>query len=269
MRGRGRQALDPLPRPAHQGERRVELRGHVGAKPHGDLLQIRDLAGRQAQHRGGVGAATAQPRRDRRPLLDLDPQRRSVPARLAQRRQRPRRQVLALDRRAMDLVALGLADLDQVRQRQRLEQRAELVQAVLAPRPEVEAEIELGGGVDLHRRAPRLSRWSAASPTGRRNPRARAPRRGRRRGGRAPPAPPGRGPATRAERARASGPAPCAGGRRRPAPARASRVRRPARVRRSARIADSTRGRGLNTAGSTLRSIRTSQASWARTLGAP
>ena len=54
----------------------------------------------------------------------------ALPAALAQRGQRPRGEVLALRRLADDLVALGLLDRDPVGQRQRLEQGAELVQAV-------------------------------------------------------------------------------------------------------------------------------------------
>ena len=83
---------------------------------------------------------------------------------LAQRGERSRDQILSLDFRADDFIEIDahptLTHLwcgqsrkrDQVGQRQWLEQRAELVQVVLAAGAEVEAEVELGGGVDLHRR---------------------------------------------------------------------------------------------------------------------
>ena len=49
----------------------------------------------------------------------------------------------------------------------------------------------------------------------------------------------------------------------------AGRRVRPRPVRRRRRIAESTRGRGRKTAGSTLRTSSTSQAIWATTLGEP
>src|SRR5680860_513006 len=88
---------------------------------------------------------------NRDPLLDLDSQRRPVPAALAQRCQRPGGEVLALDPRADDFVAAGPGDLERVGQGERLEQRAERVQAVGPARAEEEAEVELGGRLDLYR----------------------------------------------------------------------------------------------------------------------
>ena len=96
MRGRLGQRLDPLARTLDQGQRRPQLRGHVGAERRRQLLQVVDLASGESQDRGRVAAAAAEAGRDRHPLLDLDPQRRPLPAALAQRRRRPRRQVLAL-----------------------------------------------------------------------------------------------------------------------------------------------------------------------------
>jgi hypothetical protein len=72
------------------------------------------------------------------------------PARRPQGRQGPGRKVLAVDAGTDDLVAVRLLDLDQIGEGQGLEERDELVQAVLPLRPEVEAEVELGGGFDSH-----------------------------------------------------------------------------------------------------------------------
>ena len=71
---------------------------------------------------------------------------RTVPTALAQRRQGPGRQVLAVDLGAPHLVVVRLADLDPVGEGERLEQRAELVQAVGAPAAQIEAEVELRRG---------------------------------------------------------------------------------------------------------------------------
>ena len=165
----------------------------------------------------------------------------------------PRGQVLALDARADDLVALRLGvDLDPVGERERREQRAELVQAVLAPRPDVEAEVELRRGaqdharpqpLELRRERGELLRRQRLGARVRRQPELRsAARAGSRR--------------ARPRRARASAPATCAGGRRRRGPARASPASAPGPVRRRRSSAESTRGRGVNTAGSTVRSSR-------------
>ena len=99
-----RQRRQPLPRPLDEHGLRLQLRGHVGAERGRDPLEPVDLAGREPQHRRGVGAAAAEAGSDRDPLLDLDPQRRRLPARLAQRRQRRRRQVRAGDALADHLV---------------------------------------------------------------------------------------------------------------------------------------------------------------------
>ena len=203
------------------------------------------------------------------------------PATLAQGGERPRGQVLSLDLRADDFVELGADPTltpswcgqcrkrDQVGQRQRLEERAELVQAVVAARAQVEAEVELGGGVDLHRGGSRVRRCCAASPIARRNRRARAPRRARPPPGRVPPAPPG--PAT-SEPGRT-----CSS-------ERASDLRRWAKAARtSSRVAGSAPGpvrrrredRRLDPGprpedGRVDRAQQlTSQASWASTLGEP
>ncbi len=64
-------------------------------------------------------------------------------------------------------------DLDQVGERERLEQRAERVKAVRAPRSQEEAEVELGrGGIAMKS----ISHLRRASRPGRRTPRAREPR---------------------------------------------------------------------------------------------
>ena len=131
--GRGvGEALDPLAGALDQRQGGDELRGDVGADLGGEGGKVVDLAGGEAQDRRGVGAAAAQPGRDRDALLDPHLQRRMVPAPRPQARQRPRGEVLALDAGADDLVALSLGDLDRVGQRQRLEQRAELVEPVAA-----------------------------------------------------------------------------------------------------------------------------------------
>ncbi len=151
MRRRVGEPLDPLSRSPDQRQRRDELRGDVGADLGGERRQVVDLAGSEAQDRRGVGAAAAQPGRDRDALLDLDPQRRVLPAARAQAGESAGGEVLAVDPGAEHLVALRLGDLDRVGEGERLEQGAELVQPVVAQAPQVEAEVELGGGVNEHR----------------------------------------------------------------------------------------------------------------------
>ena len=134
--GRGvGQALHPLAGALDQRQGGDELRGDVGADLGGEGGKVVDLAGGEPQDRRGVGAAAAQPGGDRDSLLDPDPHRRMVPTPRPQARQRPGGEVLALDPGTDDLVALPLGDLDRVGQGQRLEQRAELVEPVLASRP--------------------------------------------------------------------------------------------------------------------------------------
>jgi len=93
-----------------------------------------------------VGAATAQAAGDRDSLRDLDPDRRMVPAALAKRLERPRGEVLSAHLRTHHPVRGRLCDLDLVGKRDRLEQGADLVQSVVAWRPDEQAEVELGGG---------------------------------------------------------------------------------------------------------------------------
>src|SRR6185312_2098739 len=138
-------------------------------------------------------AAATEARRHRHPLVDLDPQRRPPPAALAQAGEGPGGEVLPLHPGADHLVALALTHLDQVGQGQWLEQRAELVQAVLAAWPEVEAEVELGGGVEEHRGGTCVRRRTGASRTERRTAPARAPPRAGPRPAPARPAPPAPG----------------------------------------------------------------------------
>ena len=153
----------------------------------------------EAQHRGRVGAAAAEPGGDRDPLLDLDPHRRPLPAALAELGEgaappgsAPRRPGSTTSS------ALGVGHRDPVGERQRHDQRAQVVLAVGARPAEVEAEVQLGRGAQGHRALQR-------SPPARRSPRARAPRRGSPRPGRRRRAPRGRGRGrARARRARAS-----------------------------------------------------------------
>ncbi len=117
--------LHPLAGALHQRQGGNELRGHVGADLGGEGGEVVDRGGGEAQDRGGVGAAATQSGRDRDPLLDPHAQGGMVPAPRPQHPQRPGGEVLILDLRAEDLVALALGDVDQVGQRKRLKQRAE------------------------------------------------------------------------------------------------------------------------------------------------
>ncbi len=128
------------------------------------------------------------------------------------------------------------------------------MQAVLAAGAEVEAEVELGGGVDLHRRLKLLRRCRAASPIGRRNASGESASA---RASAARPSSLQRRPRW-AERAglhvlqrAGQGLAPVGEGGADELASR--RVGRRARCAAGARIAESTRGRGRKTAGSTLR----------------
>ena len=102
-----------------------------------------------------------------------------------------------------------LAELEPVGEQERAEQRAELVQPVVAPRPDVQAEVELRrsadppGSVSAHSPLPA----SRAPRRGARTRRARAPRPERRPAGRAPRAlagPAREGPGLASSRDRAS-----------------------------------------------------------------
>src|SRR4029077_18717446 len=271
VRGRRRQALDSLAAPPYQRRPRDQLRGHVGTELGGEDLDVADRALRQPQHRGGVGAAAAEAGGDRDPLLDLDPQRRPVPAALAQRRQRSGGEVLALDPRADDLVAAGLGDLDRVGQGERLEQRAERVQAVVPAWAEEEAEVELGGSLDAHRGQDQPlplafhgRPWASSTNSSGVTASARVSRRSPNSGSKARvlPSVPGRAGASEG-----------ASVLRRWANAARTRLRvagsAPGPVRRRAMTAEPTRGRGRKTEGSTERSVFVSQASCTSTLGAP
>jgi hypothetical protein len=131
--------LHPLPGPADEGEARIQLRGDVGAELQGELADRPRCVAGEAEHGRGIGAAAPKPGGDRNPLADLDSLRSRTPAAAAQALQRPLSQVLALESLADDRIALSVADLDSIGQRERLEQGAELVQAVLAVWPQIEA----------------------------------------------------------------------------------------------------------------------------------
>jgi hypothetical protein len=146
MLARRRKRLYLLAGAADQREGRTQLGGDVGAQLGGRLLDAFDLTFGEPQHRRRVGAATAQPAGNRDSLRDLDPDRRMLPTAFAERLQGCRGEVLSAHLRADHLVAGRLGHVELVGQRDRLEQRANLVQAVVAWRPDEQAEVELGGG---------------------------------------------------------------------------------------------------------------------------
>ena len=78
--GRRRDRLDHLAGARHHAGPGLQLRGHVRADGGRDGAQAVELAAREAQHGGGVGAAAPEPGRDRDPLRDLHAQRRLRPA---------------------------------------------------------------------------------------------------------------------------------------------------------------------------------------------
>ena len=83
---------------------------------------------------------------------------RAPPAAGAKRGQRSVGQVRPLDLRADHLVALGLGDDDPIGQGQRAEQRADLVQPVVAARAHVQAEVQLRRRPQRHSASRRASR---------------------------------------------------------------------------------------------------------------
>ena len=159
------QALDELAGAAHERERGDQLRGDVGAELRRELLEVADLTRREAEDGGGVGAAATEARGDRDLLIDLDPQRRPRPAPGAQALTSARAARFSPPPSASHTTVSLSASSTRIRsaRRQRLEQRAELVQAVEPDRPEVKAEIELGRGVD--HRSPSFAA-SAANSSG-------------------------------------------------------------------------------------------------------
>ena len=99
---------------------------------------------RRAQDRRRVGAAAAQPGGDGDPLVDRHAERRKVGGRLGpEALDGGEREVRALDARAAHLVRIGRLDRQLVRQVDRREQGAELVQPVGAPRADVQQEVDL------------------------------------------------------------------------------------------------------------------------------
>ena len=132
LRG-GSDRLDHLARAGDEARARLELRGHVGADPRRDRAQPLDLAHGQAQDRGGVGAAAAEARGHRDPLL--------APRSAAAVRPSPRSRSAASARALRSgsstpsqiTSSASASDTAQlVGQLERLEHRADLVQAVVA-----------------------------------------------------------------------------------------------------------------------------------------
>ena len=132
------------------------------------------------------------------------------------------------------------------------------MQAVAPAPPQIEAEVELGRGLDQHPAGHASgARWSFAAKATKSSG-VRASRRGHRRAGPAPQ----RGSRRRQRAGRASSSERARDLRRWAKASRTRRAwpgRRPARCGACASMADATRGRGLNTAGSTVRSRRTSR----------
>jgi len=132
----------------------ANLRRDVGSNRQRELAQLlraRLAAGdreREPQRRPRVCRAPAQSGGDRDSLVDRDLQRRQVRSEaLAKAGERDRREVRLGDAGAdhdVDGAARLLGD-DDVGKRDRAEERADLVQAVLTSGPDVEEEVQLRG----------------------------------------------------------------------------------------------------------------------------
>ena len=146
MRPRRRDGLDHLTGTCDEAGTGLKLGGHVRSDPGGDGPKPLDLAASQAQDGRRIGAAAAKARGDRDSLVHLDPEWGPVPAVLAQGSESRLGQVGLLDSLTDHLVLTRLGDPELVRQFQRLEQRADLVQAVVPSRADIEAQVELGRG---------------------------------------------------------------------------------------------------------------------------
>ncbi len=151
MRGERLERLDEVPGAGPQRQAGHELARHVAAelrRERGDLLRPtrRHLNG-EPERRSGVRRAAAHARGDRDSLGDLEPDRWRLPPAGAELAQRPRGQVRTLDPVANDLVssllALDRGQLELVRQGNRLDQRHELVAAILTERAEKQAQVDL------------------------------------------------------------------------------------------------------------------------------
>ena len=123
--------------------RRATSRGRPARHPRAGARTRRG----QPQHGGRIGRAAAEPGGDRDLLLDRDPHRGASQPKRSRKASSAEPPGSAPDTRADDLVAAGCAALehDLVGQRHRLEDRADLVQPVVAPRSDVKAEVELRG----------------------------------------------------------------------------------------------------------------------------
>src|SRR5204863_3217630 len=97
-----------------------------------------------------------------------DPDRRPRPAAGAQRGEGGGREVRAVDARANDLVRGRRLDHDPIGEAERAEERDDLVEAVVAPAPQIEAEVELRRRLDDHAIALASSaNWSGVSASAR------------------------------------------------------------------------------------------------------